>query len=183
MEAFVKHMKSGKTLLLGGMLAIALGGAQLAFAAMPALIGKAVLTPTSGSKVQGWLKFSATGSSLRVTGEVNGLTPGTHGFHVHEFGDCASADGSSAGGHYAAVTSQKHGSPTMPGHHTGDMGNITADANGVAKIDATFTVPGGVATILGRGLIVHEKGDDMKTQPSGASGNRLACGVIGVAKN
>jgi Cu-Zn family superoxide dismutase len=177
----MQKLKTGHTLLMAGLLALTLGGMQVTAATQP-MIGKAVLRPTSGNKVQGWIKFSSKGSSLRVWGEVNGLTPGKHGFHVHEFGDCSAPDGASAGGHFALL-SQKHGSPVMPGHHAGDMGNLDADAQGVAKFDLTVMVPMGINAVLGRGVIVHEKVDDFKTQPSGASGSRLACGVIGVSQN
>lgn len=171
------------SLLLSALLALGLGSAGLVVAAEQPIVAKAVLMPTTGSQTHGWVKFSGHGSSLRVWGEISGLKPGQHGFHVHEFGDCAAADGSSAGGHLAMAASQKHGSPAMAGHHTGDMGNITADTAGVAKFDQTFQVPMAVEAVLGRGLIVHEGVDDLKTQPSGDSGKRLACGVIGVSKN
>lgn len=144
---------------------------------------KAVLMPTADSEAKGWVLFAASGKKMRVWGEVSGLSPGQHGFHIHEFGDCSSADGSSAGGHYAPHDSS-HGAPEAKQSHVGDLGNITADASGKASFDMTLDDLSlhGMASILGRGLIVHAKADDLKSQPSGNAGGRVACGVIGVSK-
>ena len=143
----------------------------------------AVLQPTQASKVQGTVYFTKEGDKLHLSVMVQGLTPGRHGFHIHEYGDCSSPDASSAGGHFNP-TGQPHGAPTVEKHHAGDYGNIEADANGVAKFDWTDTVNklDGPDSILGRAVIVHAESDDMKTQPTGASGARVACGVIGFAK-
>jgi Cu-Zn family superoxide dismutase len=116
-----------------------------------------------------------------VSGEVRGLKPNAdHGFHVHEKGDCASPDGMSAGGHFNP-TGAPHGNHDAGPHHAGDLRMLTADANGVAKFSyesATVSVGSGAADVVGKGLIVHRDPDDFKTQPTGNSGARLACGVI-----
>ena len=114
---------------------------------------------------------------------VTGLTPGTHGFHVHEFGDCSAADFTSAGGHFNPMA-QPHGAPQAAARHVGDLGNIEAGADGVATLDWTDTQLAfeGMHGIVGRAVIVHAKADDLKTQPTGDAGGRLACAVIGVAK-
>lgn len=137
---------------------------------------------TSGSQVSGSVAFiPEKWGKVRVSGEIRGLTPGSHGFHVHEYGDCSASDGSSAGGHYNPK-SKDHGSPEMTSHHAGDLGNIVADNNGVARVDSTFDhlQLKGHHSIVGRAVIVHEKADDLTSQPSGAAGKRLGCGVIGI---
>ena len=139
----------------------------------------------SGGDVRGAVTFTLTPMGIRVQAEVRGLKPGKHGFHIHEFGNCSAPDATSAGGHFDPAMTKHHAGPTEPVRHEGDMGNnITADAQGVATIEYTdptlsFTGP---ASILGRSVIVHENEDDLKTQPTGNAGDRLACGVIGVAK-
>ncbi len=115
-----------------------------------------------------------------VSAEVSGLAANQeHGFHVHEKGDCSSGDGMSAGGHFNP-DGKPHG-PQAAAHHAGDMPNLKADANGVAKASFVLddvTVAAGAKSIVGRGLIVHKDPDDYKTQPTGNSGARLACAVI-----
>ncbi|HEX8916564.1 MAG TPA: superoxide dismutase family protein [Humisphaera sp.] len=135
-------------------------------------------------KIKGMLTFTEAHGGVRVTGEITGLTPGKHGFHVHEKGDLSDPKLVSAGGHFNPGKS-KHGGPDTEHRHAGDWGNITADDKGVAKIDATFkgvSLTGKEDGIVGRSVIVHAKEDDTKTDPSGASGDRIAGGVIEAAK-
>jgi Cu-Zn family superoxide dismutase len=143
----------------------------------------AVLQPAKDGKVEGTLTFTKESPGVKVTGRITGLTVGTHGFHIHEFGDCSAADFGSAGGHYNP-TAHPHAGPSESRRHIGDMGNVEAGADGVATVD--YTDPRlrfeGAHGILGRGVIVHASPDDFKTQPTGNAGGRLACGVIGVAK-
>jgi Cu-Zn family superoxide dismutase len=143
----------------------------------------AVLHPTKGHAVSGIVTFTVVDNGVRVVADITGLTPGKHGFHVHEFGDCSSDDGSSAGGHFNP-TGMPHAMPSSDKRHVGDLGNIEADSAGMAHVDyvdhmITFS---GKTSVIGRGVIVHEKEDDLKTQPTGAAGARVACGVIGIAK-
>jgi Cu-Zn family superoxide dismutase len=149
----------------------------------------AVIHGTRGNqKVNGTVKFSeAQGAGgakgVNVVAHIEGLTPnGTHGFHIHEFGDCSAPDATSAGGHYNPGGHQ-HGSPGE-NSHVGDMGNLKANAQGVAHLELNLphaTIAGKNA-ILGRGVIVHAKADDLKTQPTGDAGGRIGCGVIGAAQ-
>jgi Cu-Zn family superoxide dismutase len=143
----------------------------------------AVLHPAKDGKVEGTLTFAKAAAGLKVSGRITGLAAGTHGFHIHEFGDCSAADFSSAGGHYNP-TGHQHAGPAEARRHIGDMGNIEAGADGTVTVD--YTDPrlrfDGAHGILGRGVIVHANPDDLKTQPTGNAGGRLACGVIGVAK-
>lgn len=141
----------------------------------------AVLVATSGSAVSGTLKFhEARDRVVRITGTVEGLTPGKHGFHVHVNGNCDSPDGMSAGGHFAP-TGGKHGAPGSDTRHLGDLGNIVADTNGRAEVDVTVSgitiALMGTASIGDRSIVIHAKEDDF-SDPAGNSGARVACGVI-----
>ena len=143
----------------------------------------AVLMPTKGSEVKGTISFTKESDGVRVQGEITGLTPGKHGFHVHEFGDVTSADGTSAGGHFNPGGAP-HGGPDAQQRHAGDFGNVEADQSGTAKVDFVdkhITLEG-AGSILGRGIVVHAKADDLSSQPSGNAGDRVAVGVIGVKK-
>jgi superoxide dismutase, Cu-Zn family len=139
-----------------------------------------VLTATKGNAVAGTIVLEQKDGYCQLAGEITGLTKGEHGFHVHTFGDLRAPDGASAGGHYNPDAHQ-HGGPDAAEHHQGDLGNITADANGVAKVDVKLK---GVElqSLLGRSLVVHKDADDLKTQPAGNSGPRIAVGVIGYAE-
>lgn len=143
----------------------------------------AVLHPTKGSNVEGTVTFTKSGDEVKVAADLTGLTPGKHGFHIHEFGDCSSPDGKAAGGHFNP-TNNPHAGHDAEQRHAGDLGNIEADSNGKAHLELTdkMMTMSGETSIIGRSLIVHEKADDLKTQPTGDAGGRLACGVIGIAK-
>ena len=141
----------------------------------------ATLEPRSGSKVSGTLTFTQIGDVVRITGEIKDHTKGPKGFHIHEKGDCSDDKAMSTGGHFNPHKS-KHGGPYEPVKHAGDLGNITFDNAGVAKIN--FTV-GDISVsrdwpdgIIGRAVIVHAATDDLKTDPTGNAGGRVACGVI-----
>ena len=152
-------------------------------AAAPAERATAVLHPTQGNSVEGTVKFQAVAGGVKVTANLKGLTPGTHGFHVHEFGDCSAPDGSSAGSHFNPA-GHPHAGPKDAKRHAGDLGNIEAGADGTATLDWTDAQMklDGPTGVIGRGVIVHAKADDLKTQPTGDAGGRLACGVVGVSK-
>src|SRR5256885_6359060 len=92
----------------------------------------AVLNPTQGNNVHGTVYFTRIAGGVRIDGEINGLKPGTHGFHIHDKGDCSAPDAMSAAGHYNP-TGQPHGAPYSVQRHMGDFGNIEANASGVAK--------------------------------------------------
>ena len=141
---------------------------------------EAVLKPTAGNAASGTVSFWKDGDAVVVTARVSGLTPGPHGFHIHEKGDCSAPDATSAGGHFNPQ-GKPHGHPDQADHHAGDMPQLVADASGNANLTATLKTVGigsGPADIVGRGLVVHAAADDFKTQPTGNSGARVACGVI-----
>lgn len=142
------------------------------------------LSSASGSLVSGTVVLMPMGGGVHLTGEVGGLVPSSvHGFHIHEKGDCSAADASSAGGHFAPANNP-HGKRGSGPHHAGDMDNLTANAEGVVRIDkhlGDVTLGGGAANdIASRAIVVHAKPDDYTSQPSGDAGARVACGVINV---
>ena len=141
----------------------------------------ATLETTKGNVVGGKVDFLQKGDKVFVTASVSGLSPGPHGFHIHEKGDCSSGDGMSAGGHFNPQ-GKAHGAPSAPDHHAGDMPMLVADGAGnallTAEIDGTTIGSGAGTDIVGRSVIVHKDADDFKTQPTGNSGARVACGVI-----
>jgi Cu-Zn family superoxide dismutase len=141
-----------------------------------------VLHHTEGHKAQGTIWFMQRGDEIEISGEITGLKPGMHAFHVHEFGDCSAPDAMSAGGHFNPE-GMPHGNPHSKKRHVGDLGNIQADNTGkaVVNIRDTEIKLSGPRSILGRGLIVHAAPDDF-SQPVGNAGGRVACGVIGIAK-
>jgi Cu-Zn family superoxide dismutase len=143
----------------------------------------ASLVATAGNATTGNVAFTPNGDRVRVLAKVSGLTPGAHGFHIHDKGDCSAPDGMSAGGHFNP-TGKAHGNPAAGEHHGGDMPMLEADASGNAALDVTlegFTLGSDANTIVGRAVIVHKDADDYKTQPTGNSGARVACGIIAAA--
>lgn len=146
----------------------------------------AVLASASASRVSGSVTLVPMGKGLHLTGEVGGLPANsTHAFHIHEKGDCSAADASSAGPHFNPFNAA-HGKAGSGAHHAGDMNNLSADAEGVAKINVHLegvTLGGGaINDVAGRALIVHAAADDYASQPAGNAGARVACGIIKVTQ-
>jgi Cu-Zn family superoxide dismutase len=140
------------------------------------------LAGASGSSVKGELTLTATDGGVSIGGEITGLAPGTeHGFHIHETGDCSAPDAKSAGGHFNPAH-VAHGGPASDVRHLGDIPNIQSDSTGHVTVSATIpgaTLRDGAANdLVGKAIIVHAKRDDYVTQPTGDSGDRIACGVI-----
>lgn len=144
-----------------------------------AIKAEAKILPTEGNQVTGVVHFESTDKGVRIVADLENLTPGAHGFHIHEKGDCSSHDGSSAGGHFNP-TGKKHGGPDSLERHVGDLGNIEADSSGKAhyeRVDSLIQLSGDVS-VIGRSIVVHQDPDDLKTDPSGNSGKRIGCGLI-----
>ncbi len=146
--------------------------------------GKAVIKGTTeGSHVSGSATLKDTPQGLKVVVNVAGVPPGTHGLHIHEKGDCGD-QGKAAGGHFNPA-GVPHGFLPKDGStkaHAGDMGNIEVNPKGSGK--ATVVLPGvslkgmgGMPSVDGRAIILHEKADDFG-QPTGNAGSRIGCGVI-----
>ena len=163
---------------------IPLLAALAAFAAETSAAAEVQVTlePKSGSNVRGQLRLAEDTGGVRITGELNGLSAGQHGFHVHENGDCSAPDAKSAGEHFNP-THKRHGGLQSRERHAGDLGNIQANGSGLAKVDVTgpglSLSSGRPGSIRGRALVVHAQADDQKSDPAGNSGDRIACGVIG----
>ena len=126
------------------------------------------------NKLTGKVVFTKVDGGVEIVAELTGLTPGEHGFHVHEFGDCSMADGTCAGGHFNP-DGKPHGGPDAAQRHVGDFGNIKADASGKAtykRVDKLVTL-NGPHSIIGRSIIVHAAPDDF-SQPTGNAGTASA---------
>ena len=136
-----------------------------------------------GSNATGVAIFVQEYGQVRLISEFEGLTPGVHAMHLHEKADCSAADGTSTGGHWNP-TFEKHGSWGDPkGYHRGDIGNLTASADGKAKLmfqTDQWCIGCGDETkdILGKAVIIHDGRDDLTTQPTGNAGGRVSCGGI-----
>jgi Cu-Zn family superoxide dismutase len=122
------------------------------------------------------------GSGVALQLNLHDLTPGEHAIHFHQVPKCEAPDFKSAGGHFNPE-SKKHGFDNPEGHHAGDMKNFTVGADGRAKAeleDTDVTLKDGPHSLLtnGAAIVVHATADDYKTDPSGSSGDRVACGVI-----
>ena len=160
-------------------LVLALAGCASAPTTKPAAI--AIIGPASGSQAAGQVSFSVLpAGGLHLEGSVTGLTPGAHGFHIHEVGDCSAPDATSAKGHFNPYA-EAHGNHAGMEHHAGDMPNLVADGTGkaVVYVDVTgVSVGSGDGDILRRAVVIHADPDDYQSQPAGNSGKRVACGVI-----
>jgi len=141
------------------------------------------LESKSGSNLSGTATFEQSNGKVHLTATINGLSEGEHAIHIHENGDCSSDDGKSAGGHWNP-TNQPHGKwGSSEGYHKGDIGNFSVGSNGVGTVDFStdewcIGCNDPQKDILGKGLIIHEGTDDFTSQPSGAAGTRVGCGVI-----
>ncbi|XP_030648381.1 superoxide dismutase [Cu-Zn] [Chanos chanos] len=154
------------------------------------MVLKAVCVLKGTGEVTGTVYFEQENDSaaVKVTGEIKGLTPGEHGFHVHAFGD--NTNGCISAGPHFNPHNKTHGGPTDEVRHVGDLGNVTAGEDNVAKIsivDKQLTLTGPLS-IIGRTMVIHEKADDLgkggndESLKTGNAGGRQACGVIGITQ-
>lgn len=141
---------------------------------------RANIQPTSGSNVMGTADFVEEDGKVTLTLALSGAEPGERAVHLHDKGDCGD-NGNAAGGHWTGG-STRHGKPTDPEHHLGDIGNVTVRADGTASFTMTseeWTVAGdGGTSVVGHALIVHGGTDDYVSQPAGDAGVRVGCGVV-----
>ncbi len=165
-------------LITGGAGAVTKKGSGKKMAVKRAM---AKLEAKSGSNVSGVVRIQETEGGVLVSVEAKGAPAGSHGFHVHAKGDCGSPDGKSAGGHFNPANTS-HGGRKSAKRHAGDWGNLDANQEGAIKTSfwkfRGVTLGDGPNSIVGKAIILHAKRDDMKSQPTGAAGARLACGVI-----
>jgi len=144
---------------------------------------KVQMQPKSESKISGDITLTQVGEKVQIKTDLKGFSPNSkHGFHVHETGDCSDAQAKKAGGHFNP-TNHNHGQAHSKSSHLGDLGNLRSDKDG--KINSTQSFSGltlnkgKMNSIISRSLIIHSAADDLKSQPSGNAGARIACGVIG----
>ena len=144
----------------------------------------AELQGREGTTVTGTVTFSQLrdGGPVTLVAEIQGVEgAGLHGFHIHETGDCSAADFTSAGGHFNPE-GVEHACPPDTPRHAGDLGNLEIGEDGTGMLEHSselITLEEGAATsVLGKAVILHEGEDDCQSQPTGAAGARLACGVI-----
>jgi Cu-Zn family superoxide dismutase len=149
------------------------------------LLASAELESKSDSRVTGSARFEQQGDKVVLLLSIYGASPGLHGVHIHENGDCSAHDGSSSGGHWNP-TDDQHGAWGADHYHYGDIGNIKVDSSGNGDIafktnkwnldkDDKFNV-------INKSIIVHSGEDDLTSQPSGNAGYKVACGVIKLSK-
>ncbi|MFQ5457052.1 MAG: superoxide dismutase family protein [Myxococcota bacterium] len=141
---------------------------------------RAKIEARSGSGLSGTASFEESDAGVRVVVKVSGASPGEHGVHIHAVGDCSAEDAKSAGGHFNPAGTA-HGAPGAGPHHAGDFGNIMIGEDGTGTLEITsseITLGAGANSIAGRAIIVHGGADDLASQPSGAAGPRIGCGVI-----
>ena len=138
----------------------------------------------TGAKV-GAAKLKAVSGGVQISVKVTGLTAGDHGIHIHTVGKCEGPAFTTAGGHFNPTTAHHGVNNTMDPHpHAGDLPNLTVGADGkgsAAVVDKDVTLGGGANSLFqagGTSLVIHAKADDLMSDPSGNSGDRIACGVI-----
>ncbi len=143
---------------------------------------KAIMKSVDG-KEMGTLNLVQTGDGVRITGTIRGLEPGELAFHIHEVGKCEPPF-TSAGGHFNPFD-VPHGKLTEGGAHAGDMDNVPVLDSGPVEIDVVnprVTLnPHGTVSLFdtdGSSIVFHQGADDYRSQPAGAAGPRIACGVI-----
>ena len=163
-----------------GAYKMATNGKKVAVAKMKP--SQAATTQPSWGKSTGTVTFTQMDDGkVKVAIDLQGVPPGKHGFHIHEKGDLSAPDLSSAGGHFNP-DKHPHAGPDAPKRHAGDLGNVDADESGKVKKEVTtdgITIGSGQANdIVGKAVILHVKADDLKSQPTGDAGGRIAGGLI-----
>lgn len=144
-------------------------------------VAEASISSASGSNVSGTATFTGENGSVKFELQVENLQAGSHAVHIHENGDCSASDASSAGGHWNP-TNVDHGERGNPPFHKGDIGNMDVGDDGKGTMNMTiegWSVGGPDSTnVVGKAVIIHAGADDFTSQPSGAAGDRVACGAI-----
>jgi Cu-Zn family superoxide dismutase len=169
-----------RSMLVVALFSAAFGGdAQERSSAMSA---RAEMKNSQGAML-GSVILTETDAGVRLTGQLKNLPPGTLGFHFHQVGKCDTPDFKSSGDHFNPGNKQ-HGELNPNGPHAGDLGNVTVGADGTLSLDVVaknLTLKAGANSLTGSNgtsLLIHAKADDRRTDPSGNSGDRIACGIV-----
>lgn len=169
--------------LLAAAAVLVVGGCTTAGRGGPELQGQAVLKDKAGQQV-GLATFTERSGGVRIEVSASSLAPGPKGIHIHAVGKCEPPEFNSAGSHFNPA-GKKHGRLNPEGAHAGDLPNLDVTPAGTGRLDVTAAAvtlkPGAPNSLFGadgRSLIIHAQADDEKTDPTGNSGGRIACGVI-----
>ncbi len=191
----MRHLKPGLVLILGLSVLVGCGGQEAAAPeaapapepvepAAPAMVhARADVQSRADHTVTGSVEFhqSADGGTVTVVASIEGAPAGSHGLHIHEVGDCSAEDFTSSGGHFNPA-GVPHGGPADSERHSGDLGNIEIGEDGTGSLELTSDIitlaDGETTSIGGRAVVLHEGTDDLVSQPTGAAGGRIGCGVI-----
>jgi Cu-Zn family superoxide dismutase len=196
MSAEERHHHAWRYLWLPACLVVVLAGCQAGektgeeAATQPAatpekapsrITAVAEIAPKSGSDLTGEAVFTSMNGKVTLELTLEHATPGPHAVHIHETGDCSAEDASSAGGHWNP-TGEEHGRWGVPPFHLGDIGNVDVGEGGKGTLtletDLWAVGDGSDHDVLGKAVVVHEGPDDFTSQPAGAAGKRIGCGVI-----
>ena len=190
----MRHLRIFLVSMFGVGLLIGCGGGEEAMAPEPEAAPEPMemaAASTAVAELQSRSEFTVTGSvsfeqstdggTVMVMASIQGAPEGSHGLHIHQTGDCSAEDFTSSGGHFNPAD-VPHGGPQDAERHSGDLGNIEIGEDGSGTLELSsdlITLAADQTTsIVGRAVILHEGTDDLASQPTGAAGGRIACGVI-----
>lgn len=174
-------MARTRTLFALGFTSIALVACQTAYETAATQVGEAAILDRSGTQI-GTARIYSLAEEVTFSASFDGLTTGVHAVHLHTKGDCSADDFTSAGGHLNPGGNQ-HGTLNPAGAHLGDLPNLTVDAGGAGTVSTLLrgtrsTIEASIFDSDGTAVVVHEGADDYRTDPAGAAGSRIACGVV-----
>ncbi len=172
---------SRHTLISLPLVIMALAGCQTAYETAATEVGTAMIRDRQGAQI-GTARMFSLGGEVTINASFTGLTQGEHGVHLHTTGDCSASDFTSAGGHLNPGNAQ-HGLRNPQGAHLGDLPNVTIASDGSGTMSTILrgtlsSVEDNVFDADGTAIVVHEKADDNRTDPAGAAGSRVACGIL-----
>lgn len=174
-------MRTAKLAIIAPFAVLALSGCQTAYEAAATQIASTSIQNRAGETV-GTARLYSLGEEVTLNASFSGLTAGTHAVHLHTTGDCSASDFTSAGGHLNPGGNQ-HGTQNPQGAHLGDLPNLTVGSDGLGTMSTILrgtrsSVEAAIFDADGTAIVVHEGADDYRSDPAGAAGSRVACGVV-----